>query len=170
VSPPDADPRLRFGPFELDGEGGQLRRHGVPVRLPPQPFKLLLLLVRHPGKVITRDEIRRELWGEETFVDFDQGVNFSVRQIREALGDAAERPLYVETVPRRGYRFIAPVESIGAVAPAVVPVRGTDIRLQKALWTNIAELRQNEARRRRQTRLAWILLVALVALALVMLR
>jgi DNA-binding winged helix-turn-helix (wHTH) protein len=151
----------RFGQFELDLAAGELRRNAARVRLQPQPFKLLALLVRRGGALVGRDEIRTELWPEGTFVDFDQSVNFAVKQIREVLGDSAERPLYIETVPRRGYRFIAPVDmpprdvvSPPAAAPAPQVPGTTTVRLQKALWSNIAELRLAEERRRRMTYLA----------------
>jgi len=101
---------LRFGTFELDEEKAQLSRDGRPVKLAPQPFRLLLLLASRPGELVTRDEIRQQIWGGDTFVDFEQGVNFCVKQVRAVLRDDAERPLYVETLPRRGYRFIAPVQ------------------------------------------------------------
>ncbi len=156
---------LRFGTFELDEEAGQLRRDGVAVKLPPQPFRLLALLASRPGELISRDEIRQQLWGEDTYVDFDQGVNFCIKQVRSVLRDDADRPLYVETVPRRGYRFIAPVERPGP-APAMPTARGgMDSKLQRALWTNIAELRLAENRRRRRRTL---LLVGGVALAVVL--
>jgi Tol biopolymer transport system component/DNA-binding winged helix-turn-helix (wHTH) protein len=102
---------LRFGPFALDSERGELEKDGRPVRLPPQPTQLLALLVRRAGRVVTREEIQQALWSDETFVDFDQGINFCIKRIREALGDDAETPRFVETVPRRGYRFIASVDS-----------------------------------------------------------
>ena len=148
----------RFGQFELDLSAGELRRNAGRVRLQPQPFKLLALLVRRGGALVSRDEIRSELWPDGTFVDFDQSVNFAVKQIRDVLGDAAERPLYIETVPRRGYRFIAPLESTAAAARdnggIPNPPGTTTVRLQKALWTNIAELRIAEERRRRGTNFA----------------
>jgi DNA-binding winged helix-turn-helix (wHTH) protein len=151
----------RFGQFELDLAAGELRRNGGRVRLQPQPFKLLTLLVRRGGALVGRDEIRSELWPDGTFVDFDQSVNFAVKQIRDVLGDSAERPLYIETVPRRGYRFIAPIESaVPAVAVPRIPGT-TTVRLQKALWTNIAELRLAEERRRRMTYLALLALFVL---------
>ena len=146
----------RFGQFELDLAAGELRRNAGRVRLQPQPFKLLALLVRRGGALVGRDDIRTELWPEGTFVDFDQSVNFAVKQIRDVLGDSAERPLYIETVPRRGYRFIAPIEAGPREPPVAVPRAPgtTTVRLQKALWTNIAELRVAEERRRRATYLA----------------
>jgi TolB-like protein/DNA-binding winged helix-turn-helix (wHTH) protein/Tfp pilus assembly protein PilF len=100
---------LGFGVFELDCRAGELRKSGVLVHLPPQPFNVLALLASHPGRVVTREEIRRQIWGDETFVDFEQGLNHCIRQIRTALGDDAETPRYIETLPRRGYRFIYPV-------------------------------------------------------------
>ena len=140
-----------FGEFELDASAGELRRQTKRLKLQPQPFKLLLLLVRKGGVLVTRDEIRHELWPDGTFVDFDQAVNFSVKQIRDVLGDDAEHPLYIETVPRRGHRFIAPISAPGQqqAARPFVPMGATAIRLEKALWTNSAELRIAETRRRR---------------------
>ena len=158
----------RFGQFELDLVAGELRRNAARVRLQPQPFKLLALLVRRGGALVGRDEIRTELWPDGTFVDFDQSVNFAVKQIREVLGDSAERPLYIETVPRRGYRFIAPVDTpsrevAAAGQPPAPQVPGTTtVRLQKALWSNIAELRLAEERRRRITYMALVGLFVLV--------
>jgi DNA-binding winged helix-turn-helix (wHTH) protein len=103
-----------------------------------------VLLVSKAGALVTRDEIREALWRDGTYVDFDQAVNFSIRQVREVLGDSAERPLFIETVPRRGYRFIAPVQSGEQRAE-----EGATVRLQKALWQNVAELRLAEVRRQR---------------------
>ena len=142
--------RFRFGEFELDTSAGELRRNGDRLRIQPQPYRLLTLLVRRAGELVTRDEIRQELWKDGTFVDFEQSVNFCVSQIREVLKDSADRPLFVQTVPKRGYRFIAPVET---GEPRKSGSDGTAVRLQKALWTNIAELRLAEERRRRQLRL-----------------
>ena len=100
---------LRFGAFEIDPEGGALHRNGELVHLPPQPFKVLAMLVRGGGAIVTRAEIREQLWGSQTHVEFDQGLNFCIRQVREALGDNAGVPQYIETLPRRGYRLLAPV-------------------------------------------------------------
>jgi DNA-binding winged helix-turn-helix (wHTH) protein len=162
MEPATAPHILRFAAFELDLARGELRSQGRRLKLQPQPFKLLVLLVRRPGALVTRDEIRQGLWADGTHVDFDQAVNFAIRQVRDVLGDSAERPVFIETVPRRGYRFIAPVES---------GERGLDdgpsVRLQKALWQNVAELRLAEARRRRNTRIAFVALSLLVLAALV---
>jgi DNA-binding winged helix-turn-helix (wHTH) protein len=164
----------RFGQFELDIDAGECRRNGRRLKIQPQPFKLLVLLTRRAGSLVSREEIRTELWADGTFVDFDQAVNFAIKQIRDALGDPAERPLYIETVPKRGYRFIAPVET-GAPAPPSVraqPDGRTTVRLQKALWTNIAELRIAEARRQKRIRVALVvaILAALAAGAVAFLR
>ncbi len=103
---------LRFGIFELDYRTGELRRGGVGVKLPPQPFKVLWLLASRPGEVVSREEIREALWGADTFVDFDSGLNFCINQIRRALHDSAESPRFIHTLPRRGYRFLATVEMV----------------------------------------------------------
>ncbi len=104
--------RYRFGVFEADAATGELRRKGIRVKLNAQPFQMLLLLVERPGELLTREEIARELWPEGTFVDYEHGVNSAVNRIREALGDAAGNPRFIETLARRGYRFVAPVERI----------------------------------------------------------
>jgi TolB-like protein/DNA-binding winged helix-turn-helix (wHTH) protein len=104
---------ISFGPFELRLKSGELLRDGSLVRLPPQPHKVLSLLAENAGQLVTREEIRRQVWGDETFVDFDKGLNFCIKQIREALGDSAQSPRYIETLPRRGYRFIAPINQAG---------------------------------------------------------
>jgi DNA-binding winged helix-turn-helix (wHTH) protein len=114
----------RFGAFEMDLRSGELRKSGVPVRLQPQPFRLLALLTDRPGEVLTRERIREELWPDGTFVDFEQSVNFCVRQIRLALNDSATTPRFVETLPRRGYRWVGgPME--GATGSAARPVAGS---------------------------------------------
>ena len=100
----------RFGLFEFDERSGTLTREGIPVRLQPQPARVLTLLVERAGTVVSREELKAAVWGEATFVDFERGLNFCIAQIRSALGDSAESPRFIETVPRRGYRFIAPVQ------------------------------------------------------------
>jgi eukaryotic-like serine/threonine-protein kinase len=105
---------LRFDVFELDTAAGELRRQGDRVKLPPQPLRVLEFLVRHSGEVLTRADIRERIWND-SFVDFEQGLNFCIRQIREVLGDIADAPRFIETLPRRGYRFLLPVETPRAV-------------------------------------------------------
>ena len=103
------DGPVRFGAFELDPRTGELRKAGVRINLPEQPCQVLKALLERPGDLVTREDLRQRLWRAETFVDFEQGLNAAVRRLREALGDSAESPRFVETLPRRGYRFIAPV-------------------------------------------------------------
>ena len=101
--------RLCFGVFEVDLRAGELRKRGLRVRLQQQPFQVLAMLLEHAGQVVGREELQKRLWPADTFVDFDHGLNKAINKIREALGDSAESPRFVETVARRGYRFIADV-------------------------------------------------------------
>lgn len=119
ASPLPVSPKIRFGAFELDVSAGKLLKNGIPIRLQPQPLRVLLLLTGRPGQVVTREEIQRCLWSDSTFVDFERGINFSVNQIRGALCDNAEKPRYIETLPRIGYRFIFPIGSDGLTQPAI---------------------------------------------------
>ncbi len=110
---PTSSPRpfkYRFGPFELDPTEGHLLRHGIPVRLQDLPYRLLLMLAERPEKIVTREEMRQHLWPRDTFVEFDNSLGVAIRKVRDALNDNTEAPRYVETIPRRGYRFLAPVE------------------------------------------------------------
>jgi eukaryotic-like serine/threonine-protein kinase len=111
--------KLRFGTFEADLRSGEVRKHGIRLKLQDQPFRVLALLLEHPGDVVTREELREKLWPADTFVDFDTGLNSAIKKLRDALGDSAEEPRYVETLPRRGYRFIAHVENGDLATPAV---------------------------------------------------
>src|SRR4051812_9460145 len=99
----------RFGVFEADEESGELRKQGRPLKVRGRPFDILIALLRRPGAVITRDDLRNQLWPADTFVDFDHGLNSAVNRLREALGDSADNPRFIETLPKKGYRFIAPV-------------------------------------------------------------
>src|SRR5260370_41284375 len=101
--------RVRFGIFDFDPENGDLRREGVALRLQAQPAQVLAVLVQHAGEVVTREQLRQAVWGADTFVDFDRGLNYCIAQIRAALGDSAESPRFVRTVPKLGYQFVAPV-------------------------------------------------------------
>src|SRR5271168_4381375 len=103
---------LRFGVFEVDLSAGELRKNGTRIRLQEQPFQVLSALLQNAGQVVTRDELREKIWPADTFVDFDHSLNSAVNKIREALGDSASSPRFVETLARRGYRFIAPVDGI----------------------------------------------------------
>src|SRR3954453_4975067 len=140
---------FRFGMFELDTEAEQLAKAGRTVKIQQQPYKLLCLLIAQAGKGVSRADIRAALWPADTFVDYEQGVNFAMKQVREALGDDAEHAVYILTVPKRGYRFIAPVDaSQRGALPGSDPDRPeTNLELQKVLWANIAELRMADAAR-----------------------
>src|SRR2546422_10361814 len=100
---------LRFGVFEVDVRSGELRKQGVRIKLQEQPFHVLTVLLQRPGEVVTREELRSQNWPADTFVDFDNSLNTAINKLREALGDSADSPRFIETLPRRGYRFIAPV-------------------------------------------------------------
>src|SRR5258708_17226698 len=112
---------LRFGTFELDVRNNELRRAGVLIKLSPQQLRVLRFLAENAGRVCTREEIQDEIWGSEVFVDFERGLNVCIAQIRSALNDDSEAPRFIQTVPRRGYRFVAPVETSPlSAAPAVL--------------------------------------------------
>jgi DNA-binding winged helix-turn-helix (wHTH) protein len=111
MSLPQHQPGIaRFGIFELDFSAGELRKNGAKLRLQEQPFQVLALLLERAGDVVTREELRQKLWPSDTFVDFDHSLNTAINKVREALGDSAASPRYVETLARRGYRFLAPVQ------------------------------------------------------------
>jgi len=112
--------RVSFGTFELDRESGELLKRGLPLRVQEKPRQLLLLLLEHPGEIVLREDLQRRLWPDGTYVDFDKGLNTAVKKLRYALGDLPDKPVFIETIPRRGYRFIAPVSGNGFV-PAELP-------------------------------------------------
>ena len=116
----------RFGLFEFDAAAGELRRQGRLVRIEPQPARALALLLSRPGEVVSRDQLRLHLWGADTHVDFDRGLAYCIGQVRTALGDSADNPRFVETMPKRGYRFVAPLQPLvpAAAPPPAVPVPG----------------------------------------------
>src|SRR3989442_1747133 len=125
---------LRFGVFEVDVRTGELRKHGGRIKLQEQPFHVLTVLLQRPGEVVTREELRSQNWPADTFVDFDNSLNTAINKLREALGDSADSPRFIETLPRRGYRFIAPVTGVDGAAAgsaagvsAATPIRGRKI-------------------------------------------
>lgn len=160
---------LRFGAFELDIAAERLLKNGRTVRLQPQPFKLLCLLVTLRGQLVPRDQIRATLWSDDTFVDVEQGVNFAIKQVRDALGEDADHPLYIQTVPKRGYRWVAPVdaapEADSEASLEGSPTSELTLMLQKALWTNIADLRMAEERRGKRRKMLKIASAVLGAFA-----
>ncbi len=141
-------PRQVFGPFEVDAAAGELLKGSIRVRLPRQPFAILIILLKNAGEVVTRDQLRDQIWSEGTFVNFEQGLNTAINKLRTALGDPAEKPRYIETVPGRGYRFI------GILEPGPAPSVGL---------TNVSE-RSGEIPRQRSVRLWWWLASAAACL------
>jgi DNA-binding winged helix-turn-helix (wHTH) protein len=133
TTPADAAHIVRFGIFELDLKTGELRRKGAKVALQEQPFQVLAMLVARPGELVTREELREKLWPEAVFVDFDHGLNKAVAKIRRALADLAGSPRYIETLERRGYRFIAPVEAV-APGSGQSPARRVPPTVVRLVW------------------------------------
>jgi Tol biopolymer transport system component/DNA-binding winged helix-turn-helix (wHTH) protein len=132
---------LRFGTFEVDVPAGELRKNGIKLKLQEQPFQVLYMLVEHPGEVVTREELRSRLWPADTFVDFDHGLNAAVKRLRDALGDSADSPVFIETLARRGYRFIAPVD--GSSVPRGIGMAAAPKRSRSSFfrsWVAIAFL------------------------------
>src|SRR5215813_3359503 len=112
---------VNFGPFDVDLRSRELRKRGLKIKLQGQPFRVLTILLEHAGEIVTREELRQRLWPTDTFVDFDHGLNNAINRLRDALCDSAEKPVYIETLPRHGYRFIAPISSGGAVGSSRTP-------------------------------------------------
>ena len=130
--------KIRFGVYELDRDAMELRKHGVTIRLQEQPLRVLANLVERPGEIVTREELQQQIWGKDTFVDFEQSLNKAVNRLREALNDEAGQPRYVETVPRRGYRFIAPVTELNSTQPPRIPALPNSVSDAKpaSLWAS----------------------------------
>lgn len=161
---------LRFGPFELDLRTRELRKAGAAVKIQQQPLKVLALLAARAGELVTREELRQQVWGGDTYVDFDQGLNFCIKQIRSALGDQADTPCYVETLPRRGYRFIAPIEAdplpVPLPAPAPEPPRPTPLPFRGPAEPRRRAEDRVDGSSRRTRRLMWT--TGLLAIAVLM--
>ena len=158
-------PRIvRFGTFEADLITRELRKSGVRIKLHGQPFELLAMLLERPGEAVPREEFRQRLWSTDTFVDFDAGVNTAINRLREALGDSAENPRFIETLPRRGYRFIAPVEAENSGQP-VAPGRPADVSSSKAVPT-AAAISAPVHRRRRKVRALGLAVLVVVLIVL----
>src|SRR5437868_3525858 len=135
----DTISKVRFGEFEVDLRSGELRRNGARIKLQEQPFQILASLLERPGDVVTRDELRRKLWPEGIHLDFENGLNIAVKKLRQALGDEAETHRFIETLPRRGYRFLAPVETAGLNSQTRAPdvsdreLRAAETRLERTV-------------------------------------
>jgi cholera toxin transcriptional activator len=123
---------FRFGAFELDAVAGELRKSGIRLKLQDQPFQALLMMLERPGELISRDELRQKLWKSDTFVDFDHGLNTIINKLREVLGDSASSPRYIETLSKRGYRFLAPVIALNGEQGTPPPVSESPISASTA--------------------------------------
>jgi DNA-binding winged helix-turn-helix (wHTH) protein len=108
---------VRFGPFEFDLRDGELTKHGLRIRLQEQPFQILRMLLARPGEIVLREELCSVLWPDNTAVEFDHGINAAIKRLRDALGDSAESPRYIETIARRGYRFVATLDGVDGGTP-----------------------------------------------------
>src|SRR2546426_11389461 len=146
---PNPAPKVVFGPFEYNDLSGDLSKYGTHIRLQGKPLQILSLLVNRPGQIISRDELQRHLWEGTTFGDFEQGLNSAVNKLRQTLGDSADQPRYVETLPGRGYRFIAPVQRPSTKA---------------VLETHAAAPLKIETKPRRQAK-PWLVIIAGAAIA-----
>ena len=159
---------VRFGPFQLDVRAAELRLNGDKTKLPEQPFQILTALLEKPGEVVTREELRQRLWGADTFVDFEHGLNTAVKRLREALGDSAENPRFIETLPRHGYRLIVAVEKPEPIA-AAAEIRARPWRLWLAVVIAVAAVAIASAliwRQRRPERLRAVRIESLAVLPL----
>ena len=135
---PELNGRIRFGAFDFDPATGELRRDGNPVHLQPQPARVLGILLARPGGIVTREDLRSALWGTDTFVDVNRGLNFCVAQIRSALGDSIESPVYIRTIPKRGYQFIAPASALRPAEPIDTTPSLPERRRMIPAWSALA--------------------------------
>jgi TolB-like protein/DNA-binding winged helix-turn-helix (wHTH) protein/Tfp pilus assembly protein PilF len=161
--------RVRFGVFEADLETCELRKHGLRSKLGEQPFQILAMLLEKPGGLVTREQLRTRLWPSDTFVDFDHGLNNAVMRLREALGDSSDHPHFIETLPRRGYRFLAPVEKMRAAETAATSGRtvgnliGTDLGTPEVLVAGSSAIRCEDAGKK------WMVLSRIAVLSIAVL-
>src|SRR5579864_5200384 len=135
MEPNSVSPRVyKFGPFELSVEAAELRKNGVRLKLQDQPFQILRTLLEYPGELVSREVLRQQLWPEGTFVDFEHGLNTAIKKIRDVLSDDAEIPRYIETVPRKGYRFIGPVnQDVVHAVPAESSPRRRNLQIHTTI-------------------------------------
>ena len=136
VIPPQR--HIRFGPFEVDSRAGEMRKHGIKIRIGQQSFQILLMILKRPGEVVLREEIRQKLWPLDTVVEFDHSINAAIQKLRDALGESADNPRYIETLPRRGYRFIGTVETPPAeLAVEEPPVEPAPVKIAPRKWSPV---------------------------------
>jgi DNA-binding winged helix-turn-helix (wHTH) protein len=159
-------PLVRFGVFEMDVRTGELRKHGVRLKIQDQPFQVLQALVERPGELVTREELQTRIWANDTFVDFDQSLNRAINKVRDVLSDTAASPRFIETLPRRGYRFIAPVEAAPKSGPMEAaprpepPPHSVGVLREEAPRDPAAV----EVKVRSRTPLAWVVVAVLMVL------
>ncbi len=171
MQPATPSPPIRFGCFEADLHSGELRKKGLRIKLQEQPFQVLAILLQRPGELVTREELRDKIWPADTFVDFDQGLNRAINKIREALSDDAETPRYIETLPKRGYRFIAPVGETGSNTNGIQAVQSTqeagsiEGASREPPLRGGAALREEQARKRRRGAILAAIAVGVVVAA-----
>lgn len=151
---------VRFATFEVDLQAREVRKGGLKLKLYGQPFEVLAMLLERQGELVSREQLRERLWPTDTFVDFDHGVNTAINRLREALGDSADNPRFIETLPRRGYRFIAPIESIPPVPAVTAPAPSTTAEAERI------PLRDADVQTRQGKRVGWILAAAVLLLGL----
>src|ERR1700722_16167752 len=147
--------KVRFGVFEVDLRTGELRKFGIRIKLQSQPFKLFAILLNHAGEIVTREELQQQIWGSETVVNFDHSLGTAVNKVREALGDSAENPRYIETLAKRGYRFIATLEALDsqetpaspkpALSPVAVSPPRPEARVPKQTPSSLAAITRRMA-------------------------
>lgn len=149
---------FKFDGFELDARAGELYKHGIKLKLQPQPTQILTILVGQPGNLVTREELRERIWPADTFVDFDHSLNTAIKKLRQVLGDDAEKPRFIETLPRKGYRFIGVVEARPAITHKMEASEaakvGGEFHLQAEGGANYVLLPVNEEHMRERDRLA----------------
>ena len=155
-------PRYRFGPFELDTGEESLARSGTRVKVQDLPYRLLVLLLERPGEIVTREEVRQRLWPENTFVEFDNSLGVAIRKVRDALNDDADTPRYVETLPRRGYRFVAPITVLGPVRSPDLPPPAVLVRKESSVLPPIGMIEAAPSHNRREYWLTAALVLLLV--------
>jgi len=157
---------IRFGLFEVDLRAGELRKQGTRIKLQEQPFQILAMLLEHQGDVVSREDLRKKLWPDDTFVDFDHSLSTAINKIREALGDSAESPRYIETLPRRGYRFIA------LAGPPPPPPLYTPSGIVRKILPNViaAAVESHRGKRRWQIAALVIAILGLSAAAVLLIR
>ena len=156
---------IRFGTFELDLAAGELRKNGLKIRLQEQPFRLLVLLVEQPGEVVSREEVREKLWPSDTYVDFDRSLNTAASKLRDALGDSATSPRFIETLPRRGYRFLASVEGVGHETGGPESSTGTGALQAASPRVDGKAAEQSDLRRKLRVQQALLAVTAVALLA-----